>query len=115
MAETPKRSLGETMRQLLVIAILIGILIGAIIVLDEFIHSHANGESSTKATFNFTCCTGLGANGAQVELYEIYGEGHEWPGRPTLPSSITALLGPQSSLVNANTLMWTFFQAHPMP
>jgi polyhydroxybutyrate depolymerase len=54
------------------------------------------------------------SNAAQVELYEITGEGHEWPGGPTLPSSITGLLGPQSSLVNANELMWTFFQAHPL-
>lgn len=54
------------------------------------------------------------SNSAQVELYEITGEGHEWPGGPTMPSSITSLLGPQSSLVNANTLMWAFFQAHPL-
>ena len=55
------------------------------------------------------------SNSAQVELYEIMGEGHEWPGGPTMPSALTAVLGPQSSLVNANTLMWAFFQAHPLP
>ena len=54
------------------------------------------------------------SNTAQVELYEIMGEGHEWPGGPTLPSSITSLLGPQSSLVNANALMWAFFQSHTL-
>jgi len=32
-----------------------------------------------------------------------------------MPASITFLLGPQSSLVNANALMWAFFQAHPLP
>jgi polyhydroxybutyrate depolymerase len=52
------------------------------------------------------------ANGAQVELYEVIGEGHEWPGGPTLPSSITDLLGPQSNAVDANALMWSFFSAH---
>jgi polyhydroxybutyrate depolymerase len=52
------------------------------------------------------------ANGAQVELYEIIGEGHEWPGGPTLPSSITDLLGPQSNAVDANALIWSFFSAH---
>jgi polyhydroxybutyrate depolymerase len=55
------------------------------------------------------------SSGAQVELYEITGEGHEWPGGPTLPPSFTSLLGPQSSLVNANRLIWAFFQAHPLP
>ncbi len=55
------------------------------------------------------------SSGAQVELYEIRGEGHEWPGGPTMPSTLTNALGPQSSLVNANALMWAFFQAHPLP
>lgn len=54
------------------------------------------------------------ANGAKVELYAIHGEGHEWPGGRSLSSFITSLLGPQSNLVNANTLMWTFFRAHPL-
>jgi polyhydroxybutyrate depolymerase len=71
---------------------------------------HSGPGNDVKITTYYTC-----ANGAEVELYEIFGEGHEWPGGPTLPSSITALLGPQSSRVNANTLMWTFFQAHPLP
>jgi len=52
------------------------------------------------------------AKGAQVELYEITGEGHEWPGGPTMPSSITGLLGPQSDAVSANALMWSFFSSH---
>lgn len=52
------------------------------------------------------------AKGALVELYEIIGEGHEWPGGPTMPSSITGLLGPQSDAVNANALMWSFFSSH---
>jgi polyhydroxybutyrate depolymerase len=55
------------------------------------------------------------SNNAQVELYEINGEGHEWPGGPTVPSSVSLFLGPQSSLVNADSLMWAFFQAHPLP
>jgi len=52
------------------------------------------------------------AKGAAVELYEVLGEGHEWPGGPTMPSSITNVLGPQSNAVSANSLMWTFFAAH---
>jgi polyhydroxybutyrate depolymerase len=66
--------------------------------------------SSAKLT-TFTGCS----NGAEVELYELMGEGHEWPGGPTMPASLTALLGPQSNAVNANALMWSFFVAHPLP
>ena len=54
------------------------------------------------------------AKGAQVELYEIIGEGHEWPGGPTMPPSITGLLGPQSNAVNADALMWSFFSSHQL-
>ena len=39
------------------------------------------------------------AEGATVELYTITGEGHEWPGGPHLPKSLTTALGPQSDAV----------------
>ena len=55
-------------------------------------------------------CTG----GSAVELYVIAGEGHEWPGGPPLPRSVTRLLGPQSTAISANSTMWAFFVAHPM-
>jgi len=64
---------------------------------------------SVKLTTYSLCSTN-----ATVELYEIIGEGHEWPGGPTLPSSIIEVLGPQSNVVSANQLMWSFFQAHPL-
>jgi polyhydroxybutyrate depolymerase len=51
-------------------------------------------------------------NGASVELYTIEGEGHEWPGGPTLPADLTRVLGPQSNAVDANALIWKFFAAH---
>jgi polyhydroxybutyrate depolymerase len=72
--------------------------------------AHSTPVHGVKLTTYASC-----ANGAQVELYEIIGEGHEWPGGPTLSSTLTGLLGPQSSLVSANALMWAFFQAHPLP
>jgi polyhydroxybutyrate depolymerase len=72
--------------------------------------AHSSPVNGVKLTTYSTC-----SSGAVVDLYEIIGEGHEWPGGPTLPSSLTLLLGPQSSLVNANSLMWAFFQAHPLP
>jgi polyhydroxybutyrate depolymerase len=54
------------------------------------------------------------AGGAAVQLYSINGEGHEWPGGPSLPPSLTALLGPQSTAIDANVTMWSFFLAHPL-
>jgi len=53
-------------------------------------------------------------SGAEVELYAITGEGHEWPGGPAMPQTITSVLGPQSNAVSANALMWAFFRAHPL-
>ena len=53
------------------------------------------------------------ANGAVVELYEVIGEGHQWPGGPTLP--LVQIQGdPQTNAINANLLMWSFFKAHPL-
>jgi polyhydroxybutyrate depolymerase len=53
--------------------------------------------------------------GVAVELYTIAGEGHEWPGGPRLPSVLTTLLGPQTTAINADNVMWAFFEAHPLP
>jgi polyhydroxybutyrate depolymerase len=60
---------------------------------------------------DYTNCRG----GASVELYSIAGEGHEWPGGPKVPALITKLLGPHSDAVDADSAMWAFFDAHPMP
>ena len=54
------------------------------------------------------------AAGAAVDLYAITGEGHEWPGGPHLGRAITDLLGPQTTAVDANSVMWAFFVAHPL-
>jgi polyhydroxybutyrate depolymerase len=54
------------------------------------------------------------AGGAKVELYEIAGEGHEWPGGPTLPSAFTSLLGPQSNAVSADSVIWSFFSSYQL-
>jgi hypothetical protein len=59
MPETPKRPLGDTIGQLLVIIILIGVLIGAIILLKDFIDSHSSSQSLPTSTFNRTCGTRL--------------------------------------------------------
>ena len=54
------------------------------------------------------------SGGSTVELYTITGEGHEWPGGPKLPPSLVRALGPQSTAVDANAVMWAFFVAHPL-
>jgi polyhydroxybutyrate depolymerase len=41
--------------------------------------------------------------GTTVELYTISGAGHEWPGAPQ-----------QTNAIDANTVMWKFFSAHPL-
>lgn len=61
--------------------------------------------------YDYRHCSG----GAEVELYAISGEGHEWPGGPSMPPLLTSVLGPQSAAVNADAIMWDFFRAHPLP
>lgn len=54
---------------------------------------------------------GPGRDGAEVVLLVIKGGGHTWPGRdPRLE-----LLGPGTRDINANDLIWEFFQRHPKP
>jgi polyhydroxybutyrate depolymerase len=72
--------------------------------------SLVNGPASSVRVTRYTKCT----SGAEVELYTITGEGHEWPGGPTMNPLLTAVLGPQSSAVNADATMWRFFRAHPL-
>jgi polyhydroxybutyrate depolymerase len=46
-----------------------------------------------------------------VELNSISGEGHEWPGGPRLPRAFVAFHGAQSNAVEADRLIWAFFDA----
>jgi polyhydroxybutyrate depolymerase len=71
-------------------------------------------QTSSAAGYTLTTYSGCSGD-AVVELYSLTGEGHEWPGGPTLPRTITSVLGPQSMAVNANSTMWAFFLAHPLP
>ena len=78
-------------------------------------HDHCAASPQTIAGhgYRLTRYTGC-SGGAEVELYAITGEGHEWPGGPAMPSAITSALGPQSDAVSANALMWAFFRAHSL-
>jgi polyhydroxybutyrate depolymerase len=50
---------------------------------------------------------------ADVELYRIAGGGHTWPGS-RFSSAIGAFVGPTTTSIEADALMWAFFQAHPL-
>lgn len=48
--------------------------------------------------------------GATVELYVIEGGGHTWPG-----AAIDIPFGDTTREISATDLLWSFFEAHPMP
>jgi polyhydroxybutyrate depolymerase len=50
---------------------------------------------------------------ADVELYRIAGGGHTWPGS-AFSRQIENLVGPTTLSINADEVMWSFFQAHPL-
>ena len=56
----------------------------------------------------FTCPAG-----ADVTLYRIAGGGHTWPGS-AFSQTIENVVGPTTMSIDANAVMWAFFQAHPM-
>jgi polyhydroxybutyrate depolymerase len=51
---------------------------------------------------------------AEVELYRIEGGGHAWPGS-AFSASIASVIGPTTSSIDANELIWSFFAAHALP
>jgi polyhydroxybutyrate depolymerase len=53
---------------------------------------------------------GAGATGSEVVLYRLEGGGHTWPGR--VPDSF--FLGPSALSLDANAIIWEFFQRHPL-
>ncbi len=55
----------------------------------------------------YTAC----ANGAAVELYTIHEGGHTWPGGRAMAEWF---VGTTSQSIDASTVMWEFFNAHPL-
>ncbi len=51
------------------------------------------------------------ADDAAVVLYTIQGGGHTWPGGQPLPEWF---VGRTSNSIDASSLMWAFFRAHPL-
>lgn len=54
---------------------------------------------------------GMCQEGAEVLLYKIEAGGHTWPGAKEGPF----FLGKTTQDIDANELMWQFFERHPMP
>lgn len=51
---------------------------------------------------------------AEVRLYTVAGGGHTWPGS-TSPVYPAAMVGATTTTIDANMVIWDFFQAHPLP
>lgn len=54
------------------------------------------------------------AEDASVELYEIAGGGHAWPGS-AFSKAIESVIGYSTDAIVASDLIWAFFAQHPMP
>jgi polyhydroxybutyrate depolymerase len=54
-------------------------------------------------------CTG----GVEIDLWKLTGVGHVWPGGT--PDYLTAILGPSTSIIDANLEMWAFFKRFSLP
>jgi polyhydroxybutyrate depolymerase len=50
---------------------------------------------------------------ADVQLYEIEGGGHTWPGG-SFSKAIEQFVGPTTLSIDADALMWRFFERHPL-
>ena len=48
-----------------------------------------------------------------VEMYVVDGGGHSWPGS-RFSAAAESILGPTTFEIDANELMWKFFQEHPL-
>lgn len=58
-----------------------------------------------------TSVYGLGRDASEVIYVRILNGGHSWPGK----NSFLSLFGPITFDIQANDLMWDFFERHPMP
>lgn len=63
--------------------------------------------SESVVAYSWTKCVGH----ADVVLYEVAGGGHTWPGTD-MPLDAFGL-GAVTQEINASSLMWEFFEAHP--
>ena len=52
-------------------------------------------------------------DGVATQLYTVNGGGHSWPGS-AFDVAIPDMLGATTTAIDATTLMWQFFQSHPL-
>lgn len=65
--------------------------------------------SSDVTRFAYSGCKGR----ADVQLYRVTDGGHTWPGSE-FSKSVGALVGRTTMTIDADAIMWKFFQAHPL-
>jgi polyhydroxybutyrate depolymerase len=51
--------------------------------------------------------------GDEAELYRVEGGGHSWPGS-AFSKQVASVVGPTTSSISANEIMWNFFREHPL-
>ena len=52
-------------------------------------------------------------SGAEIGLWKLSGAGHVWPGGD--PDFLTNILGPSTTVIDANREMWAFFTRYALP
>ena len=67
-------------------------------------------ESTVAADVTLRAYTNC-ADDAAVVLYTVHGGGHTWPGGTPLPKWF---VGPTTRSIDATSLMWSFFDEHPL-
>lgn len=79
-------------------------------VVSELPDKEADGTTVSKEDF------GAGKEGSEVVFYTIKGGGHTWPGvKPPIENISEKFLGATTYDINANEMIWQFFEKHPMP
>ena len=71
-------------------------------------HPASSAVASDVTSFRYRCPAH-----ADVDFYRIAGGGHSWPGSQ-FSRSIAAVTGPTTFSISADTIIWRFFQAHPL-
>ena len=69
--------------------------------------------SEEKVASDVTLITFSCPNGAEAELYRVEDGGHTWPGSE-FSKQVASVIGPTTSSISANELMWKFFEDHPL-
>ncbi len=73
-----------------------------------------DGEPSDSAIADDVILTQWdGCEAGAAQLYTVDGGGHTWPGS-AFDQTIASLVGPTTTSIDATSLIWQFFRAHPL-